>query len=370
MMKFLYLSEEQMIEAGVKDMPKCMQTMEEMFKLLKQGDYRMGGEQNNSHGLRVQFPAKSSIDNMPLAAPGRWFTAMPAYLGGKYHVFGIKTYGANQRNSEKGLPRSILMMSLLDVETGTPLAYMSANILSAMRTGAVSGIGARYLAPPNAKKLAVIGPGVMAKYSLDAIMLGCPSIEEIAILGRGQKNIDKFKEYCLKKEYNFSKIEICSSVEEVCENADIVLTTNSQAEQFKDYPLIRERYIKSGALVIVVSALRVEKAYVYDDSKCVCIADDIRQYEAKRNIDARPGCEDETITYKEALHDKVENDESVLSIYDIIDNSQFIRDEKKTYIFASGGIPLEDVAWAYECYVNASNNNIGIELPLWECSEL
>lgn len=38
------------------------------------------------------------------------------------------------------------MMTLMDVETGIPLAYMSANILSAMRTGAAAGIGAKYLA--------------------------------------------------------------------------------------------------------------------------------------------------------------------------------------------------------------------------------
>ncbi len=52
-----------------------------------------------------------------------------------------KFYGSNGRNVRKGLPRSILMATLNDVETGQPLAYMSANLLSAMRTGAVPGGG-------------------------------------------------------------------------------------------------------------------------------------------------------------------------------------------------------------------------------------
>lgn len=41
---FLYLSEPDMIKAGVKDMAQCVDSMEEMLKLLKAGDYMMGGE--------------------------------------------------------------------------------------------------------------------------------------------------------------------------------------------------------------------------------------------------------------------------------------------------------------------------------------
>ena len=135
---FLYLDEDDMLKAGVSDMKRCIETMEDTFNLLFRGDYRMGGEDNCEHGLRVKFPKSSLVTDMPLDAPGRWFTAMPAYLGGRYHCFGIKTYGANQNNIKLGLPRSVLIMQLLDVETGMPLAIMSANILSAMRTGAVT----------------------------------------------------------------------------------------------------------------------------------------------------------------------------------------------------------------------------------------
>ena len=55
---FLYLNEADMIKAGVKEMGRCVQAMEEMFKLLKVGDYRMGGANGNSHGVMVTFPEK------------------------------------------------------------------------------------------------------------------------------------------------------------------------------------------------------------------------------------------------------------------------------------------------------------------------
>ena len=47
--EFLYLNEEDMIRAGVKDMKGCIEAMEEVVKCLNAGDYCMGGENHNSH---------------------------------------------------------------------------------------------------------------------------------------------------------------------------------------------------------------------------------------------------------------------------------------------------------------------------------
>lgn len=372
-MDFLYLSEEDMVNAGVKNMTKCMDSIEDMFKLLYIGDYRMGGVNNSDHGLRVMFPKQSDIPNMPLTAPGRWFTTMPAYLGGKHHVFGIKSYGANQDNFKKNLPRSILMMSLMDVDTGAPIAYMSANVLSAMRTGAVSGLAAKYFADKKAKKVAIIGPGVMARYSLDAVMIARPKIEEIAVYGRGERSKERFKRYCEEKGYKFRKYEESLSIKDACSGADIIITANTQAERFEDYPLIKENYIKNGACIIVVSAVRIERTFMTQtDGKCTFIADDIRMYAENRGIDAKPESEEakKTITVKGAIHECILDDRNVLNFPEIVQNGNFIRNEDSTYIFASGGIPLEDVAWADECYQSAKKINIGTRLKLWDESLL
>ncbi len=50
---FIYLSEPDMIQAGVTNMAACVDTMEEMFSLMYHGDYRMAGPNNNSHGSVV-----------------------------------------------------------------------------------------------------------------------------------------------------------------------------------------------------------------------------------------------------------------------------------------------------------------------------
>ena len=83
---FLYLNEEDMVAAGVKDMAGCIDAMEEMFKLMKVGDYRMGGANGNSHGCMVMFPPSSPFPEMPVDGPDRRFMAMPAYLGGVFDL--------------------------------------------------------------------------------------------------------------------------------------------------------------------------------------------------------------------------------------------------------------------------------------------
>src|SRR5471030_2497090 len=95
---FIYLNEEDMIKAGVKEMAGCVEAMEEMFKLLKVGDYRMGGPNGNSHGVMMTFPEESQFPNMPTDGPDRRFMAMPAYLGGKFDMAGMKWYGSNVEN--------------------------------------------------------------------------------------------------------------------------------------------------------------------------------------------------------------------------------------------------------------------------------
>lgn len=88
---------------------------------------------------------------------------MPAYLGGSHQLAGMKWYGSNIENKQKGLPRSILMMMLNDKDTGAPLALMSANLLSSYRTGGIPGVGAKYLARKDSRIVSIIGPGVMAR---------------------------------------------------------------------------------------------------------------------------------------------------------------------------------------------------------------
>ena len=178
---FLYLSQDDVVKAGVTDMHHCIDTMEEMFGLLGQGDYLMGDVNHNSHGIEIVPPLTSPFPNMPVAGPDRRFMAMPAYIGGRFNMAGCKWYGSNHENLKKGLPRSILMVTLNDPDTGAPKAFMSGNLISSMRTGAVPGVGVRYLANPDSEIVAVVGCGVINRACLAAIKDACPGLKRVQI---------------------------------------------------------------------------------------------------------------------------------------------------------------------------------------------
>lgn len=371
---FLYLNETDMLNAGVKDMPRCINAMEDMFALLYKGDYRMGGEDANEHGIRVSFPKESDIAGMPLHAPDYRFMAMPAYLGGRFHMFGIKTYGSHHTNKDKDLPRSILMMSLMDVDTGAPIAYMSANILSAMRTAATAGVGTKWLSNRNPEVLGIIGPGVMSTYTLDAIMCTQPSINTLKIKGRGKASLNKFVQYTKNKYINVKNIIICETIEEVCKETDIIFFGTTNAAKFEDNPQIKQEWFKKGALIISASALLVSTDFLADN-RVKLVADNYKMYEGwgngfplptQKNVSTLLG-----MGFYDAVSEKKISRSEIFEMGGIITREQTGRDnEDQIIIYAVGGMPIEDVAWGYECYRQAMSQGIGTKLNLWNSPEL
>ena len=228
--EFLFLNEEDMIKAGVLDADRAVDTVGEVITLLSEGDYLMGGRAHNDHGVQLIFPEKSDIPNFPLAdSADRRFMAMPAYLGGRFHMCGEKWYGSNGNNRSIGLPRSILMMMLNDVETGKPLAYMSGNLLSSMRTGAMPGLAAKLLARDDSKVLTLVGPGVICRSSLRAIMSQRFDIDTIKIKGSSptSANAIKMKEYIEENYPQVKNIVLCRDMEEALKDADVEADSNA-----------------------------------------------------------------------------------------------------------------------------------------------
>ena len=371
---FLYLNEQDMIKAGVMDMPGCIKAMEDMFGLLYKGDYRMGGEDANEHGIRVSFPKESDISGMPTHAPDYRFMAMPAYLGGRFHMFGIKSYGSHHTNKDKNLPRSILMMSLMDVDTGAPLAYMSANLLSAMRTAATAGVGTKHLCVKNPKTLGIIGPGVMSTYTLDAIMETQPSLSVLKVKGRGKASLDKFIQRAKSKYPNLKEVIAVESIEEACKDSDIIYYGTTNAAKFEDNPRVEKAWVKKGALIIGASALLIDTAFLAD-KKVKIVADNYKMYEGWGSGQLFPTQKNVSTLLGMGFYDAV--CEGKITRADIADmggillNDQKGREnEEQIIVYAVGGMPIEDVAWGYDCYLKAKELKIGTSLNLWDQAEL
>ena len=368
---FLYLSEEDMIKAGVKDMASCVEVMEDLLITLYKGDYVMGGANHNSHGCMIMFPDDPQFEGMPKNADDRRFMAMPAYLGGRYQMAGMKWYGSNVDNKKKGLPRSILMMMLNDKDTGAPLALMSANLVSAYRTGGIPGVGAKYLARKDAKVVSIIGPGVMGKTSLAAFVSVCPMVDTVKIKGRSQRSLDAFVKFIKEELPQIKNIKICDTVEEAVRDSDIISFTTTVRDDVASFPYISGDWIKKGALISMPSAARFDDEFL---AGCKLVVDNSKLYEAWEEEYPYPTYPQVQIIgtkFTDLKHDGKIKADDIIDITDIIEKRHPGREsDDEIIVYSVGGMPVEDIAWGGTVYRNAVKMGIGIQLPLWEKPEM
>lgn len=368
---FLYLSEPDMIKAGVKDMKSCVDVMEDLLITLYKGDYVMGGANHNSHGCMIMFPDDPQFPGMPKNADDRRFMAMPAYLGGSYQMAGMKWYGSNVENKKVGLPRSILMMILNDKDTGAPLALMSENLVSAYRTGGIPGVGAKYLARKDSRVVSIIGPGVMGKTSLAAFVSVCPNLDTVKIKGRSQRSLDAFTRFIREELPQIKNIEICDSVEEAVKDSDIISFTTTVRDDVSSFPYINGDWIKKGALISMPSAARFDDDFL---AGCKLVVDNSKLYEAWEEEYPYPTYPQVQIIgtkFTDLKHDGKIEAEDIIDITDIIEKRHPGRtSDDEIIVYSVGGMPVEDIAWGGTVYRNAVKLGIGIKLPLWDKPEM
>lgn len=366
--KFLYLSEPDMIKAGVKNMDQCVEAMEDLLVTLNKGDYVMAGVNHNSHGAQVIFPDDPQFEGMPKNADDRRFMAMPAYLGGKYQMAGMKWYGSNCENKASGLPRSILMMMLNDKDTGAPLALMSANLVSCYRTGAIPGVGAKYLAGKDSETVTIIGPGVMGRTCLLAFLSVCPKITTVKVKGRGQRSLHAFEEFVKKECPQIQQVIVCDSMEEAVKDSDIICVTSTAPVKEIDFPYIAEDWVKKGALICLPSVARFDDDFLIN--RCKKVVDNYKLYEAWAEEFPYPSYEMVQIIgskFTDYLHEGRIQREDIVDIADIINKKHPGREsDDEIIVYSVGGMPVEDIAWGGTVYRNALKEGIGVELPLWD----
>ncbi|MEU7143402.1 tyramine oxidase subunit B [Nocardia sp. NPDC046473] len=369
---FLYLSEPDMIAAGVTDMPACVDAMQETFVLLHRGDYRMAGPNSDSHGAMITFPDDSPFPNMPANTAERRFMAMPAYLGGSFGTSGMKWYGSNIANRDKGLPRSILMFLLSDTDTGAPLALMSANLLSAYRTGAVPGVGARLLARQGARVVGIVGPGVMARTSLAAFVAACPELDTVKIKGRGQGSIDAFIKW-VAEEFPQLETTTVDTIEDAVRDSDIVtFCTTGVPGDPANYPTVVRDWVRPGAFLSMPAPCDIDTSMQAPDVRKV--VDNVRLYEAWAAETGYPshntipiiGCK-----FMDMIHDGAMRKDDLVDLGAIAAGAQVgRRDDDEIVLLSVGGMPVEDVAWGTVVYRNAVRRGIGTTLNLWQSPAL
>jgi ornithine cyclodeaminase/alanine dehydrogenase-like protein (mu-crystallin family) len=181
--------------------------------------------------------AEGVVENVPrrrLRLDGGALAVMSAADGG-LGVAGVKTYAAGRGGAS-------FVLVLFDAETDETLAIVEADRLGQYRTGAASGVAAKYLARAGATRLGVIGTGNQAEMQVRCIRAAVPSIESVCVYSRTPESREAF-----------AKSLGAGAVEGAQEAAgqDVVVTITSSRD-----PVLRGDWLRTGALVCAAGANR------------------------------------------------------------------------------------------------------------------
>ncbi len=174
---------------------------------------------------------------------------------------GVKVVGDYVDNWRSGLPSELALLTLYDPRTGAPLAIIDATEITEWRTGALTAIGARYLARRDSKVLGHVGARGTA-FSNVTMLDSLFGFDEIRVTSRRPESREAFGRRL--EEALGKPVRVVETVREAVEGAEVVVeATRLEAPE----PLLRTKWIAPGALVVpygTMSAVELSLTDVMD----------------------------------------------------------------------------------------------------------
>ena len=329
--EFLYLSQRDVISTGVT-MATAIESVEDAFR------HHMAG--------KTILPYKTVVDLGEIER-GRG-NAMPGYVGGDYEALGIKWIAGFPQNPRKyGLPRATGFFILNDSWTGVPLSIMDCTWLSALRTGAVTGAGAKLLARRDSESVAIIGAGVQGRTQLEALMVALPGIKTVRAF---DINMETSKTFAEEMGSAFGiDVTAVESAEEAVVGADIIVTVT-----VADEPIVKDAWLKPGSFFSAVGSYQEE------------------EFEAVLNSDLIVVDDTDTVLHRGTpvvalmLNDKMIERERIVDFGDILTGAVPGRTNADQRIFFSPiGMGIHDICLCHKVYGIAKEKGIGTSLKLF-----
>jgi ornithine cyclodeaminase len=149
-------------------------------------------------------------------------------------------------NAGRGLPTVQAVVVWFDAKTGRPVALIDGATLTAMRTGAASGVATRLLARPDARTLAMIGAGGQAEWQVRAILAARP-MERVLVHARTPDARETFASRMA--ETTGIEVRAVATAEEAVREADVVACATTSST-----PVFEAAWLRPGTHVNGVGA--------------------------------------------------------------------------------------------------------------------
>ncbi len=218
----LYLDRGQVRDTGV-DMTAIMEAVRSAFVDRAQG--------------RAQAPPKGAI----YPQPEGFINSMPACTA---QAAGIKWVSSYADNARYGIPSIHALMILNDPQTGQPLAIMDGSWITAMRTGAVTGVYAKLMSPVKRPVVAIVGCGVQGQSNLEALTVSNPP----GVVRAYDVCDETCRRFVAEARQHFPHVqmEVAATPREAVEEADIVVTATAIRKEPR--PVLQPQWLKAGCL--------------------------------------------------------------------------------------------------------------------------
>jgi len=235
--EFLYLSQGDVIKAGGLEMDRTIKAVEMAFQACAKG------ETINPPKTVVMWDKGKPVDIR------RRVIAMPSCIDSEKKFAGVKWISSAPDNPKNlGIPRATALIILNDHESGIPFCLLDGTIVSAMRTGAISGVAAKYLAKKDSQTIGLIGTGVQGRTQLMALKIALTHLKRIQVYDLDSEKAERFAR---EMESILSvRVRVVESPQAVFQKGDVVVTAT-----VSDHSYIQPSWPEEGCLYIEISGL-------------------------------------------------------------------------------------------------------------------
>ena len=288
----------------------------------------------------VDLPLRVSVDIADANGTGLF---MPAVVQNKQGA-GVKILSIIPDNPSRGLATINGAILLLDVETGLSKALLEASFLTALRTGAISGLATQYFAKKEAKHLAIIGSGQQAVTQLQAV-LAVRNIEQISVWSRDVEQAKKFVEV-MQTEIKIP-VKVYADIQSTVKHADVICCATAATEA-----LIHLQDIQQDCHINAIGSHTPSMKEIGNDVLA----------QAKVIVDQTSAVLAEAGEIISAVQTNMLHAEDMMELADIVATQQVCYQNDLT-VFKSVGLAIQDIACAELAYQNAVKADIGIDVP-------
>jgi alanine dehydrogenase len=215
---------------------------------------------------RGQTVIEPRMHLVPESSDKGHFNVLRGYIA-PLHVAGVKVVSDFVDNYKVDLPSEMALLNLFDPVNGKPLAVVDATAITDMRTGAVTALGAKYLARKDSKVLGHIGSRGTSYWNV-RLLDSLYDFDEIRVHSRRPESQQAFGER-LSRDLG-KPVKVVNDWESCVRGADIVVEASRLPQPT---PLLKTEWIKPGALVMPYGTMSAVELSLTDIMSKVVVDD-------------------------------------------------------------------------------------------------